>query len=146
MVESAFGSLKVALDQLLAEKPAVPARQAGADLLASDPKTLLGSLLKFKDGEAAEGGGRYATVRVHQGHRSEQGAAQIKVSLTGGSTGSDCRWMGPDDLNQKVEAAVVGILADSKRAEAKRGKSAAVVGEAVLSAVEKAGRLHLSPA
>ena len=34
MVESAFGSLKVALDQLLAEKPAVPARQAGADLLA----------------------------------------------------------------------------------------------------------------
>ena len=50
MVESAFGSLKVALDRLLAEKPAVPARQAGADLLASDPKTLLGSLLKFKDG------------------------------------------------------------------------------------------------
>ena len=53
MVESAFGSLKVALDQLLAEKPAVPARQAGADLLASDPKALLGSLLKFKEGEAA---------------------------------------------------------------------------------------------
>ena len=78
MVESAFGSLKVALDRLLAEKPAVPARQAGADLLASDPRTLLGSLLKFKDGETVEGGGRFATVRVHQGHRSEQGGAQIK--------------------------------------------------------------------
>ena len=38
MVESAFGSLKVALDRLLAEKPAVPARQAGADLLASDER------------------------------------------------------------------------------------------------------------
>ena len=34
MVESAFGSLKVELDQLLADRPAVPARQAGADLLA----------------------------------------------------------------------------------------------------------------
>ena len=76
MVESAFGSLKVELDQLLADRPAVPARRAGADLFASDPKALLGSLLKFKEGEAAEGGGRFATVRVHQGHRMRSRASR----------------------------------------------------------------------
>ena len=76
MVESAFDSLKVEVDELLADRPAVPARRAGVDLFASDPKALLGSLLKFKEGEAAEGGGRFATVRVHQGHRVEHRASR----------------------------------------------------------------------
>ena len=47
--------------------------------------------------------------------------------------------MGSDELSKRVEAAVVGIMADSRKAESKRGKSAAAVGEAVLSAVEKEG-------
>ena len=48
-------------------------------------------------------------------------------------------WMGPDELSKRVEAAVVGIMADSKKAESERGRSAAAVGGAVLSAVRKEG-------
>ena len=73
MVERAFGSLRKEVDELLADRPAQPARQAGADVFANDPKALLGSLLKIKEGETVEGGGRFATVRVHQGHRVDQG-------------------------------------------------------------------------
>ena len=95
MVESAFGSLRVEVDELLADRPAVPARRAGADLFASDPKALLGSLLKFKEGEAAEGGGRFATVRVHQGHRVEQGVARDQGLARGRQHGDElhvCGW------------------------------------------------------
>ena len=139
MVERAFGSLRREVDELLADRPAQPARQAGADVFASDPKVLLGSLLKIKEGESAEGGGRFATVRVHQGHRIDQDVVQLKVSLAGSGSAGSCVWMGPDELSKRVEAAVVGIMADSKKAESKRGKSAATVGDAVLSAVEKEG-------
>ena len=139
MVERAFGSLRKEVDELLADRPAQPARQAGADVFANDPKALLGSLLKIKEEQTVEGGGRFATVRVHQGQRVEQGVIQLKVSLAGSGAAGSCVWMGSDELSKRVEAAVVGIMADSRKAESKRGKSAAAVGEAVLSAVEKEG-------
>ena len=80
MVERAFGSLRKEVDELLADRPAQPARQAGADVFANDPKALLGSLLKIKEEETVEGGGRFATVRVHQGQRVEQGASSSSRS------------------------------------------------------------------
>ena len=53
------------MDELLAYRPAQPAGQAGADVFANDPEALLGSLLKIKEEETVEEGGRFATVSVH---------------------------------------------------------------------------------
>ena len=69
MVERAFGSLRGVIDELLAGEAERPERQTGDDIFESDTKGLLGLLLKFKEEAAVEGGGRYATIRVHQGHR-----------------------------------------------------------------------------
>ena len=132
------------MDELLAGEAERPERQTGDDIFGSDARGLLGSLLKFKEEAAVEGGGRYATIRVHQGHRQathgfEQGGSELKVSLAGDGTAANIRWMGRQELDQKVEAAVVGVLADSKRTGASKGRSAGGEGEAVLSAVGKDG-------
>ena len=62
-----------------------------------------------------------------------------KVSLAGDNSAANIVWMGRQDLNQRVEAAVVGVLADSKRTGAQKGRNAGGEGEAVLSAVGKEG-------
>ena len=62
-----------------------------------------------------------------------------KVSLAGDNSAANIVWMGHQDLNQRVEAAVVGVLADSKRTGAQKGRNAGGDGEAVLSAVGKEG-------
>ena len=46
MVERAFGSLRKEVDELLADRPAQPARQAGAKVFASDPKASVGQEAK----------------------------------------------------------------------------------------------------
>ena len=144
MVERAFGSLGSVIDELLAGEAERPERQTGDDIFESDPKGLLGSLLKFKEEAAVEGVGRYATIRTYQGHRQAphgfaQGGAELKVSLAGDNSAANIVWMGRQDLNQRVEAAVVGVLADSKRTGAQKGRNAGGDGEAVLSAVGKEG-------
>ena len=69
-----------------------------------DPKGLLGSLLKIKEEAAVEGMGRYATIRIHQGHRlAAQGDAQLKVSLAGDGSAANIVWMGRQELDQKVD-------------------------------------------
>ena len=108
MVERAFGSLRGVIDELLAGEAERPERQTGDDIFESDAKGLLGSLLKFKEGSAVEGGGRYATVRVHQGHHQgthgfAQGGSELKVSLAGDGSAANIRWMGRQELDQKVD-------------------------------------------
>ena len=89
MVERAFGSLGSVMDELLAGEAERPGRQTGDDIFESDPKGLLGSLLKFKEEAAVEGVGRYATIRTYQGHRQAphgfaQGGAELKQGLARG--------------------------------------------------------------
>ena len=82
MVERAFGSLRSKIDERLEDEPERPVRQTGDDIFESDPKGLLGSLLKIKEKAAVDGVGRYATIRIHQGHcQAAQGGAELKVSL-----------------------------------------------------------------
>ena len=69
-----------------------------------DPKGLLGSLLKIKEEAAVEGMGRYATIRIHQGHRlAAQGDAQLKVSLAGDGSAANIVWMGRQDAGAGPE-------------------------------------------
>ena len=108
MVERAFGSLRGVMDELLAGEAERPGRQTGDDIFESDAEGLLGSLLKFKEGSAVEGGGRYATIRVHQGHRQgtqgfAQGGSELKISLAGDGSAANIRWMGRQELDQKVD-------------------------------------------
>ena len=108
MVERAFGSLRGVIDELLAGEAERPGRQTGDDIFESDTKGLLGSLLKFKEEAAVEGGGRYATIRVHQGHRQAthgfaQGGSELKISLAGDGSAASIVWMGRQELDQSPE-------------------------------------------
>ena len=104
---------------------------------------LAGSLLRVKEGSAVEGIGRFATVRNHQGVRSKQGVLQLKISITGNGAAGGCVWMSRQDMEQNIDAAVVGVMADSKKQEAERGRRAGSVSGAVqLAAVGRGGGIE----
>ena len=82
------------MDELLAGEAERPERQTGDDIFESDPKGLLGSLLKIKEKAAVDGVGRYATIRIHQGHcQAAQGGAELKVSLAGDGSATNIVWI-----------------------------------------------------
>ena len=143
MVEPAFGSLREALDALIRHgQPAGPAGRAGEVIFGSNPKDLRGSLLKFKEGQEVEGGGRYGAVRVFKGVHMEGEVAKLRVSLTGSGAAAACKLMSEAELKEKVHSAVIGVLADSRETKSLKGKRVADASgrhDVVLSAVEKEG-------